>query len=130
MKKKILFILLLLIPFMVKANPAERLNEKWRFEDEKEDYIYYDFNNTFVFSSGEKLISIDKITGEEKTVEYQYGFHAANEKKNTVTLIQQEDNKISIIVYNEYLKELKRETIEYFEIDNIKPIITKRDDGI
>ena len=68
MKKKILFLLLLLLPFMVKALDIQNLNQKWIYEDESNYSGSYRTENTFIFFNEETIISIDKQTGTQKEI--------------------------------------------------------------
>ena len=111
MKKKLLFIILLLIPFIVFAAPtADNIYMKWRFDKDSFIYNYYEMNDTFIAFNSTELLSVEKTTGKEKTVSYAGSHYQVSDDE--ILVIDQVEDHINIIIYDEYLNEKSTKTIE------------------
>ena len=104
--KKILFLILLLIPLTVNAFDYGDLGLIWQVEKEytNNDQVYktesYEMANTFIYYSDTKFLSIDKQTGATKEADI-FGRHFKT--NNKIVLADDENHQIYLIVYDEYL---------------------------
>ena len=112
MKRKILFLILLLLPFMVKALDLSEFNLKWKVEG---NYYYgsYATQNAFIEYDLETLTSIDKITGSVKKINNpENSIHIFVDEK--IIVLSDGENNNFITTYNDHLDELNKETTETF----------------
>ena len=115
MKKKILFLIFLLIPFIVKAEDIDSLHLTWRAEDYFDPtknyyyYEYFDMKDSFIFIRNDLLKSIDKKKGTTKEISKDGTFIKINDNK--IINIKSETDKVSLIQYDEYLNIISKEDI-------------------
>ncbi len=121
--KKLLFILILLIPFVIKAESDFELAKMWDSELPSTYGKYYYMNDKHVRVNYNEISSVDALTGETKIV----SFKDSNNSRyaiydNRILFIASRSNGtgIDIYLYNENLTQLSKETIDYFEIDHCR----------
>ncbi len=105
MKKKILFLLLLLLPFMVKALDIQNLNQKWKMEETENAYKYaYKTDKTFIYASYDTMVSVDKLTGEKTEIAIpDNSMHALVGNHMFVLSESEMSESYTVRIYDEYL---------------------------
>ena len=117
MKKKILLLLLLLIPFMVKADIKD-YTLKWKVEDENYYNRTYNMENTFIFVNEDELVSIDKLTGERNEVTHNLNYGRIVTLNNHIlVLTNNNSDSYKLYAYDEYLNRTNKITINNFDYD-------------
>ena len=122
--KKILFLILLLIPLTVQAYNIDNLNIKWQIEKTNKEYseLYrassYEMNNNYIFYSEEKFMSMNKLTGETKEIDAP----RIHLKSNDIIIgLNDDNNELMYYVYDENLNIIKEENLGDMEVVHFNP---------
>ena len=124
MKKRLLFILLLLIPFIVNASDINDLHYKWSLESKEQIEGMYITKDHYITYTYDVLTSTNKKTGEKKSINITDSILGQINNNIIVFHAPKENNDNGIVyitVYDEELNELNTNQIEKFQIIDFKP---------
>lgn len=121
--KKLLFILILLIPFVIKAESDFELAKMWDVELSNTYWESYYLNDKHIRIKYDEIVSVDALTGVTQNIDlnnYNNTYYAIYDNRILLIGSKKDNSSIDIILYNENLTQLNKETIEYFKIDHAR----------
>ena len=107
MKKKILLLILLLIPFFVKAETADELLKIW-LKEEPYNYVGTFYTDTNIIKyNREKITSIEKYSGKSTSIDVLGKYYYYTNNKIITIGNNPDDENIYVTVYNQKLQVIK-----------------------
>ena len=126
--KKLLFLIILLIPFTIKAVSINDIHYKWKYEDQKDVMGLYNTDNYFITHTEDKLVSLDKRTGEKKEVSVEIrSVHIMIDNNILLITPSEEYGPVSIILYDGQLNEISNIQTEEIFYNIVMPY---KDEGV
>ncbi len=122
MKKKLLLLILLIIPFMVKAeDTANDLTKIWSINDQAYEGTY-DATHTMIKYSNNKYLSLQRFGGIKKEINVndKKHFHLFENDKFLLITQEQSNNKTKATLYDEKFNEIKTTDLGTIDIDFCK----------